>query len=138
MRVEVGLGTVDRIRGMMEVLDEKKQRRMLAFEAKALGRKGVKIIHEITGASSGRIRRGLKELDDQVDDDRIRKKGGGRKKKTEEIVGLEQEIQKRIEVDTLGDPESPLKWSSRSMRKIAANLKESNYDISHTVVSKIP
>lgn len=133
--VEVGI--VDRIRGMMGLLSENKQRRMLALEAKALGRKGVRIVQEISGVSQGRIRRGLKELDDFIDDDRIRKKGGGRKKKTVEIAGLEQEVQKRVEVHTLGDPESPLKWSSRSMRKIAANLKENNYDVSHTVVRNI-
>jgi hypothetical protein len=136
--IEVQKGMVERLRTLLPSLNEKQQRHMLALEAKSLGHGGIKIVAEITGMSRKRIIAGMKELKNpQTDNERIRRKGGGRKPTTEKFPDIKQEVYKRVESVTRGDPESPLKWSSRSVRKIAADLRKNEYNISHPVVSKI-
>jgi transposase len=132
-------GVVERIRTMMPFLNEKQKRRMLAVEAKALGHGGIKIVAEIAGVAKTTIITGMKELANQVVDssEKIRKKGGGRKKKEQENPNLCTEIMNRVDSATRGDPEIAMRWCSKSTRKIAADLKENGYNVSHVVVANI-
>ena len=135
---EVPSGTVERICNMLPTLNEKQKRNMLALEAKSLGHGGIKIVTEITGVSRKTISKGIKMLKEAPSEEkRIRKKGGGRKKKEEEYPGLKEEIIKRVDASTRGDPESSLLWTSKSTRKVAADLKKINYNLSHRVVGRI-
>lgn len=132
-------GMTERIRTMLSKLNEKQRRHMLASEAKAFGYGGIKIVSEIAGASKKTISTGIKELANSATNSikTIRKKGGGRKKKEIQHHNLGQEILNRIESSVRGDPESTLLWSSKSSRKLADDLKKSNYDVSHVTVARI-
>lgn len=132
-------GLVERIRTLLPLLNEKQKRLMLAVEAKALGHGGIKIVSEIACVDKSTIIAGIKEINNQTIEpfERIRKKGGGRKKKEEEKPQLLSEIIKRVDPATRGDPEIAMRWCSKSTRKIAADLKENCYNVSHTVVAKI-
>jgi len=132
-------GVVERIRIMLPFLNEKQRRRMLAAEAKVLGHGGIKKICEIACVDKATIITGMKEIANQVIDqtERIRKKGGGRKKKEKKYPNLCKEILNRVDSATMGDPETALRWCSKSTRKIAADLKKNDYDVSHVVVANI-
>lgn len=136
--MDIPAGTVERLCRLLPTLNEKQRRNLLALEAKSLGHGGIEVIAEISGFSRKAISNGIKLLNEpDTEDTRIRKKGGGRKKKEEEYPELKEEIGKRIEAATRGDPESALLWTSKSVRKVAADLKKNNYNISHRVVGRI-
>jgi hypothetical protein len=131
-------GVVERIGIMLPILNEKQKRRMLAVEAKTLGFGGIKIVSEIAGVARTTIIAGIKELlnPSTCPVNKMRKAGGGRKKKETIYPELRSEILNRIESATRGDPESALRWCSKSTRRITADLKKNGYNISHVVVAK--
>jgi len=132
-------GAVERIRIMLPVLNEKQRRRMLAAEAKTLGHGGIKTIAEIACVARTTIIAGMRELSEPIisTTEKVRRSGGGRKKKTETYQNLLAEIANRVDSTTRGDPESAMRWCSKSTRKLAADLKKNNYDVSHVVVAAI-
>jgi len=83
-----------------------------------------------TGVSRTTISSELKELNnpDLLDSSRIRKKGGGRKKAVEKLPAIEEELQKLIEPALRGEPDSPLMWTSKSLRKLSAELKSKGFN----------
>lgn len=127
-------GVVERIGIMLPVLNEKQVRRMLAAEAKALGHGGITIVAEIACVARTTIMTGIKELDEPITE-RIRKKGGGRRKKVDEYPTLRKELVDRVDSSTRGDPESAMRWCSKSTRNLAADLKKNDYNVSHVVVA---
>lgn len=136
--MNVPKGTVERLRTMLPTLNEKQRRSLLALEAKSLGHGGITVVSEISGYSRKMISNGIRRLNDpDIGKGRIRNKGGGRKKKEKEYPALKAEIIKRVDASTRGDPESALLWTSKSVRKIAADLKKNNYNISHPVIARI-
>jgi transposase len=122
-------------------LDERSRRLWAAVEARALGNGGQKTVHEATGLSGTTINRGLAELDreagEQVEPGRIRKAGGGRKRKTTVDKELKADIARIIEASTGGDPETPLLWTAKSTRAIAAELNQDGARVSHSLVAKL-
>jgi hypothetical protein len=137
--MELMEGVVERILVMLPLLNEKQKRYLLAVEAKALGHGGIKKIVEISGVTKTTIIAGIKELSNPSFPEvkGIRKKGGGRKKIEIKYPNLREEVLKRVDSATRGDPESTLLWCSKSTRKIAADLKKNGYDVSHVVVAAI-
>ncbi len=109
----------------------------MACEAQAYGKGGVQIVAHITGMSRQTIYRGLKELGDHSDLDRVRKPGGGRKKIIEKNSDLLESLEKLIDPVTRGDPESPLRWTCKSVRKLSEQLNKEGYSISHQTVAKL-
>ena len=128
-----------KIKTMLPLLDEKQKRVFLALEAKAFGRGGVKLMHEISGVSPTTIIRGKKELESgSVENDgRIRKSGGGRKKMTQKYEGIKEEIERIVADKTYGNPGNPLTWTTKSLRNIAECLTGKGYEIKHDTVGKI-
>ena len=120
-------------------LDEKSRRLMVAVESKVLGYGGIGIVSELTGVSRSTISAGLKELKepDLVDPRRIRKEGGGRKKAVEKFPAIEKELEQLVEPALRGEPDSPLMWTSKSLRKLSAELKIKGLDVSHKLVGEI-
>lgn len=110
---------------------------MVAAEAKAYGRGGVQTISMITGISRPTIYRGIAQLGDHESPERVRKSGGGRKKVTEIENGLICALEKLIEPTTRGDPESPLRWTCKSVRKLADALSEEGFEIGRQTVANI-
>jgi len=121
------------------LLDEKAHRLMIAAESKVLGHGGIGIVSKSTGVSRTTISTGLKELKepDLIDKSRIRKEGGGRKKSVDKLPAIEKELDKLIEPALRGEPDSPLMWTSKSLRKLSAELKSRGYDVSHKLVGEI-
>jgi len=132
-------GLATKINTMLPLLDEKQKRIFLALEANALGRGGVKLIHEISGVSQTTIIRGKREVEEgaAVSDVRVRKPGGGRKKLTEKYGSLKEEIEKIVADTTYGNPENPLSWTTKSLRNLKECLEEKGYEIKHDTVGTI-
>jgi len=132
-------GLAMKINTMLPLLDEKQKRIFLALEANAVGRGGVKLMHEISGVSQTTIIRGKKELEerDAVSNERVRKPGGGRKKITEKYGDIKDEIEKIVADTTYGNPENPLTWTTKSLRNLKECLEEKGYEIKHDTVGKI-
>jgi hypothetical protein len=121
------------------VLDERGRRRFAAAEARAAGRGGVAALSRITGLARSTIGRGLAELRGgagaAVPPGRARRPGGGRKKLTDIDPTLLADLQGLIEPATRGDPQAPLRWVSRSLRHLAAELRTLGHRIGHNTVA---
>jgi Rhodopirellula transposase DDE domain len=119
-------------------LNEKQIRLMLGAEALLLGRGGQSIVSNATGVARRSIARGMEELQgmEMAGADRVRKPGGGRKKDVEKDQSLVSDLDLIIEPTTRGDPESPLRWTSKSLRKLAAALKEKGHNVSHQLIMR--
>jgi transposase len=96
-----------------------------------------------SGVSRRAIHQGLSELKQKPDHaqkaggSRIRRRGGGRKKTLTKDPSLIQDLEKLVEPTTRGDPESPLRWTCKSVRKLAEELRRLGHDASHTLVSEL-
>jgi len=120
-------------------LDEKSRRLYIATETKVLGYGGIAIAAKATGVSRTTISTGLKELKNpqNIDITRIRKAGGGRKKAINKMPEIKIELAKLIEPALRGEPDSPLMWTSKSLRKLSSELKLKGLNISHNLVGEI-
>jgi transposase len=129
-----------RLADLLPRLNERDRRLALAVEAKSWGRGGISAVRQATGASKTTIRRGITELDNdpaEGSSDRVRAPGGGRKKSEVTDPELLNALENLIEPETRGDPESPLRWTTKSTRKLAEGLTEAGHSISHTAVAKL-
>jgi transposase len=123
---------------LMGVLDERARRLFLGAEARAAGRGGQAAVARATGASVATIRRGLGDLlDAEFPKGRVRRPGGGRKRTVEQDPTLVADLEALIEPGTRGDPESPLRWTTRSVRNLAAELGRMGHSVSHQLVSEL-
>ena len=120
-------------------LNERTRRAVAAAEALAIGRGGISTVSRATGVSRQAIRQGIKELQEQprTNEGRIRRKGGGRKKTEEKEPSLREDLERLVEPVTRGDPESPLRWTCKSVRKLAEELQRMGHHISYQVVSEL-
>jgi len=121
------------------LLDEKSRRLVIATESKVIGHGGIGVVSKSTGVSRTTISTGLKELKNPelIDTNRIRKKGGGRKKAIAKLPAIENELDKLIEPALRGEPDSPLMWTSKSLRKLSTELKLKGFNVSHKLVGEI-
>ena len=121
------------------VLDEQARRRFAAAEARALGWGGVTLVSAVTGLARSTINRGLGEIADQqsAGEGRIRRPGGGRKAATVKNPELLDALKALLEAATRGDPMSPLLWTSKSLGKLAAALREHGHEVCPNVVAKL-
>ncbi|MGH9669055.1 MAG: ISAzo13 family transposase, partial [Terriglobales bacterium] len=116
------------------VLDERAQRWWAASEALVHGRGGVTVVHEATGMSRSTIRAGVREMARKAGAEalprgRLRRPGGGRKRVTEKQPGLLAALEKLVDPATRGDPMSPLRWTSKSVVKLAAALQTQGFKV---------
>jgi transposase len=119
-------------------LDEKARRLWAGVEARELGHGGVTMVAEATGLSPDAIRRGVREVETgSAPEGRIRQPGGGRKRLTEHDPGLLEALKSLVEPATRGDPESPLRWTSKSTRKLAKELTDRGHRVSATSVRRL-
>ena len=120
--------------------NEKARRLFLAAEANVIGWGGIEKVSRVTGASSETISKGCKELEEEpevIESGKIRKQGGGRKKLIDTDPTLLSDLNSLIEPTTRGDPESPLRWTCKSTRKLARELKSMGHNVSHMRVADI-
>jgi hypothetical protein len=121
------------------VLDERARRRFAAAEARAAGHGGVSAVARITGIARSTIGRGLAELRSAAAplSGRVRRPGGGRKPLTATDASLLDDLRALVEPTTRGDPETPLLWTAKSLRKLAAGLRGLGHRISHNTVGSL-
>jgi transposase len=122
-----------------EDLDERARRRWAAAEARSLGWGGVTAVAAATGISDRTIRTGIRELDDPdaVPASRQRREGGGRKARDEEQPELRDALEALIEPATRGDPMSSLRWTCKSTRTLAAELRRQGFVVGSNTVGRL-
>jgi len=132
-------GVRRRFSSLEKVLDEKSRRLLVAAESKEWGPGGVSSVSEATGVSRRVIRQGLKELEQPPTHPagRIRRPGGGRKKAKQKDSSLVEDLEKLVDSTTRGDPESCLRWTCKSVRKLAEELEERGHKVSYPVVAEL-
>lgn len=124
---------------IVPVMTERSRRIWAATEAQALGYGGISAVSRATGLSRNTIQQGIRELESPEDlsPDRVRRPGGGRKPASVIDPCLREDLERLIDPVTRGDPESPLRWTCKSTRKLARELKECGHQVSHTVVAAL-
>ena len=120
-------------------LDERERRLFAASEANSAGYGGIAAVARITGIAPSTIGRGRRDLaeGDRLETGRIRRPGGGRKSLVETDPGLMPALLTLVEPTERGDPISPLRWTCKSLRRLAAELRAQGHAVSHTVVGEL-
>jgi hypothetical protein len=131
-------------------LDERRRRLWAAAEAMVLGRGGITAVANATGLQRVTIRAGIREL--QADPgnatgaesaaaadrmQRVRAPGGGRKPLTTQDPALVHDLEALVEPTARGDPMSPLRWTCKSTRQLAAELVRQGHQVSHQTVADL-
>jgi len=121
------------------VLNERTRRLWAATEARALGQGGITLVERATGITRKTIRAGIGELSEPVrlEPERIRSRGAGRKPLTEHDPTLLSDLESLVEPSTRGDPQSPLRWTCKSLSNLVAELGEQGHRISAQSVSTL-
>ncbi len=137
--MEIPTGIEERFKRLRGVLDERSRRLLVAAESEAMGPGGLSIVSKATGVSRQVIRQGIAELKEAavLPERRIRRAGGGRKSAVELDPSLKSDLEELLESTTRGDPESPLRWTCRSVRNLEAELKSKGHAVSHQVVADL-
>jgi len=136
---------VARVRRKYEMLNsmlsERTRRLWAATEAEAIGWGGIGRVAEATGLSHPTVARGLRELEDQrsttatLAASRVRRPGGGDKPLKDKDRTLVADLDALVDPATRGDPESPLRWTCKSTRKLATELNNQGHKVSPQTVS---
>ena len=120
-------------------LDERGRRRWAATEALALGRGGVTAVALATGLSDRTIRSGIRELnsDSPLTSGRQRRRGGGRKLLETIQEDLIDAVDRLVEPTERGDPQSPLRWTCKSLSNLQRELKAQGCTVGRSKISRI-
>ena len=127
-------------RGLRSVLTERSRRVWAASEAVALGHGGIGLVEEATGISRSTISRGIRELGISgatLPPERTRRPGGGRKPTVEKDDHLVMDLDALVEPTVSGDPDSPLRWTSKSVRRLATELQAMGHVVSYRLVAHL-
>lgn len=126
----------EKFAGLVDSLDERGRRRWAAVEARSLGRGGIAAVAEAIGMSDRTIRTGIKELesDESLPPGRQRRPGAGRRSRKEEQPRLIAALEDMISPTTRGEPTSPLRWTCKSTRNLAAELRRQGFEVSASTV----
>jgi len=125
---------------LQPMLDERMRRAWAAAEAAVLGRGGITAVSTATGISRRAIHLAIREMRGEASERsgrRIRRPGGGRKRLVERDPTLATDLERLIEPLTRGDPESPLRWTCKSTRQLAAELGEQGHQVSYVTVGEL-
>ena len=120
-------------------LSERQRRLWLGSEARELGPGGAVLVAKALGVAADTVRRGRDELDEPepAPVGRSRKPGGGRKRAESHDEGLSAALDALVDPVTRGDPESPLRWTTKSLRVLAQALREQGHQVSEFVVRRL-
>lgn len=139
--------TIERIRNkyrsLAPVMDERSRRQWAASEAVDLGWGGVSTVAKATGLSRNTVATGIRELQFRAQhpaegiSPRLRSKGAGRKRSSDIDSSLLQALQRLVDPVTRGDPESPLRWTCKSTRILAEELRRQNHVVSDRTVATL-
>ncbi len=138
--VEVRGQLVLRFRVLFPHLNERQQRLVLGQEARLLGHGGVRAVARAAGVSETTVRAGVFELEageDPLPDGRVRRPGGGRRAAEDLDPDLVPALLALVEPDERGDPMSPLRWTTKSLRNLAEELIRQGYPVSAPTVGRL-
>ena len=129
-----------KLASLLPALNERARRLLVAAEAKSLGRGGIAIVARASGVSVSTIRRGLVELKTpgrRHTPNQVRRTGGGRKSLASIDDRLIADLESVVEPVVRGDPESPLRWTCKSLRTLAGALSDMGHVISYVTVGSL-
>jgi len=133
----------EKFEALRGVMDEQMRRLWAATEARALGYGGVSVVARAVGLTRPTITAGMKELGDSrqrvpmASKHRVRREGAGRPRLTDTDAGLRPALEELVEPATRGHPMSPLRWTCKSVRTLAAELSRQGHPVSHQTVSEV-
>ena len=125
---------------LQPLLDERSRRLVLAAEAAALGRGGITAVARATGASRPMIARGISEIESTeqpLPKGRIRRSGAGRKRTAEQDPSLLSDLEGLIDPMSRGEPDSALRWTIKSVRRLSDELVKMGHRTSHRMVAEL-
>ncbi len=132
-----------RFRSLSPFLDERMRRLVAASESEAIGYGGVSAVARATGVSRRAITEGTKELKQRkalrnvwLEQARIRRRGAGRKRAVDKDSTLLEDLDRLVDPVTRGDPESPLRWTCKSVRRLAEELQHEGHAVSYQTVAE--
>lgn len=130
---------VSKYNGIAQELSERSRRRWAAVEAVSLGRGGIAAVSAATGLAHSTIRRGIAELNSgsTPPKDRQRRPGSGRKKMEIVDPDVRGALERLVEPESRGDPESPLRWTCKSTRRLAKELTVQGHPVGATTVRQL-
>jgi hypothetical protein len=132
-----------RFRSLAPFLDERMRRLVAASESKVIGYGGVSVVARATGVSRRAITEGMKELKEpkkrkvRLEEARIRRRGAGRKRTVDKDSSLLEDLDRLVDPVTRGDPESPLRWTCKSVRRLAEELQQEGHAVSYQTVAEL-
>ena len=132
-------GIKTRFKKLAPFLDERMRRLVAASESLTIGFGGTSEVSRQTGVSRRAIIQGIKELDEtpSAHTGRVRRAGGGRKKTVDKDGTLKADLERLVDPVTRGDPESPLRWTCKSVRKLSKELNRLGHQTSHRMVAEL-
>jgi hypothetical protein len=129
---------VAKFQAVLPHLDERQRRLLMGAEARVLGHGGIRAVARAAGVREATVALGVDELDTGAAPlGRIRKPGGGRKRAVDLDPGLRTALLALVEPDERGDPMSPLRWTTKSTRNLAAELTSQGHRVSADVVADL-
>jgi Rhodopirellula transposase DDE domain len=133
-----------RFRSLSPFLDERMRRLVAAAESAVIGYGGVSAVARETGVSRRAITEGIKELSQRKRarkippvQSRVRRKGAGRKRTAEKDPSLLEDLDRLVDPASRGDPESPLRWTCKSVRRLAEELQREGHAVSYQTVAEL-
>ena len=129
----------EKFRVLAGELNERQRRLWAASEARAAGRGGIAATARATGISVPTIRKGIGELEcgQRLEPGRVRARGGGRRSLTQADPSLLSDLERLVDSDSRGDPESLLRWTSKSVRHLADGLRALGHEAHFTTVAQL-
>ena len=126
----------NKFQALADELPERSRRRWAAVEAVSLGRGGISVVSAATGLAHSTIRRGIRELDtgDTLPAGQQRRPGAGRPRLEAIDPGLKAALERLVEPGSRGDPQSPLRWTCKSTRRLAAELTAQGHPVGPSTV----
>jgi hypothetical protein len=130
---------------LMAAMDERMRRLWAGSEAISYGWGGVTLVSEATGLSRNTVAAGRQSIQHKTgattpgpgEARRIRHPGGGRKRLTHSYPKLTADLEALVDPSTRGDPMSPLRWTCKSLRRLARELKSQGYEVSPQTVGEL-
>ena len=119
-------------------LDERQRRLLMGAEARSLGHGGIRLVARAAGVREATVSLGVDELDAGAGPlGRVRRPGGGRKRAADLDPGLLPALLALVEPDERGDPMTPLRWTTKSTRNLAAELAAQGHKVSADTVGDL-
>jgi DDE family transposase len=132
----------DRLAGVLSEirphLNERQWRLLLGAQARAVGRGGIKLVAQVAAASVDTVGRGARELEAGIEPDgRVRHVGAGRRSVEDADPGLVPALEALVDPESRGDPESPLRWTTKSTSRLAEELTGRGHEAAPRTVARL-